>query len=207
MGTKIDMIGKRFGRWVVIAEGEKIATRRTCRWICKCDCGTITESIDGSKLRSGETKSCGCYKRDVTVNRNYRHGLCYTRIHSIWVNMKDRCYNPNNHYFHRYGGRGITVCNEWLNSLETFYDWAIANGYADTLTIDRIDVNGSYCPENCRWATDEMQANNREKHILLEINGETKNIAQWAKESGLKYRTIHARYNRGWTGESLIRKV
>ncbi len=206
MSQKIPMIGNRFGRLTVIAEGG-ITTNRKYKWICQCDCGNITPPIDGYKLRNGETKSCGCYKKELTVKRNRRHGLCYTRIHSIWVNMKDRCYNPNNQHFYRYGGRGITVCDEWLNSLTSFYDWATENGYSDNLTIDRIDNNKGYSPENCRWATVEEQNNNREHHILLEINGETKNIAQWAKESGLKYRTIHARYNRGWTGESLIRKV
>ena len=207
MPDKIPMIGKRFGRLVVIAEGEKIIKSRSYRWICKCDCGNTTKPIDGYKLRSGETKSCGCYKRDLTIYRNYRHGLCHTRLHSIWANMKDRCYNPNNPHFPRYGGRGITICDEWFNSLEAFRDWAINNGYSDDLTIDRIDVNGNYSPENCRWATVKEQNNNRRYHILLEINGNTKNVAQWAEESGLKYRTVHARYNRGCTGDDLIRKV
>ena len=203
----IPMIGKRFGRLIVISEGEKRGKCRSARWICRCDCGNITKPITGEVLRSGRSTSCGCYKRDLTIQRNTKHNLCYTRIHRIWVGMKDRCYNPNTPNFKRYGARGIKICEEWLNSLEAFYKWAMASGYSDDLTIDRIDNDGDYCPENCRWATNEEQCNNRGHHILLEINGETKTIAQWAKESGIKYRTIHARYNRGWTGESLIRKV
>ena len=203
----IPMIGKRFGRLTVVAEGEKPKGRRQAHWICRCDCGTVTAPVDGSSLRKGHTKSCGCYKRDLTIERNTRHGLSNTRIHRIWAGMKDRCYNPNTPKYSRYGARGIRVCDEWLNSLEAFYEWAMANGYADNLTIDRIDNDGNYCPENCRWSTNEDQCNNRGHHIFLEINGETKTVAQWAKETGIGYRTIHARYNRGWTGESLIRKV
>lgn len=201
------MIGKRFGRLIVIAEGEKRKGSRQARWVCLCDCGNKTAPIDGSKLRYGETKSCGCYKRELVIQRNTKHNLCYTRIHRIWAGMQDRCYNPNSPKYHRYGARGIRVCDEWLNSLETFYDWAMTNGYREDLTIDRIDNDGNYEPSNCRWATNEEQCNNRGHHIVLEINGETKTIAQWARETGLKYRTIHARYNRGWTGEDLIRKV
>ena len=121
--------------------------------------------------------------------------------------MKARCLNPNSHKYHAYGGRGITICDEWANNFQAFYDWAMANGYREDLTIDRRDNDGNYEPSNCRWVTNEAQCNNREHHILLTIGGKTKTIAQWARETGLKYRTIHARYNRGWTGESLIRKV
>lgn len=203
----IPMIGKRFGRLVVIAEGEKPSGHREAYWICRCDCGNITKPISGIVLRNGKSTSCGCYKREITIQRNTRHNLCGTRIYRIWNGMKSRCYNQSHPKYPRYGARGIKICDKWLNDLNAFYEWAISNGYADNLTIDRIDNNGNYCPENCRWTTNEEQCNNRGHHILLEINGEIKTIAQWAKESGLRYRTIHARYNRGWNGESLIRKV
>lgn len=201
------MIGKQFGLLTVVAEAKKPIGRRQAHWICRCDCGAITNPIDGFKLRSGEIKSCGCYKRELTIKRNTKHSLCNTRIYRIWVGMHERCYNRNSPKYHRYGGRGICVCDEWLNDIEAFYEWAMANGYQENLTIDRIDNDGNYEPSNCRWSTNEEQCNNREHNILITIGGETKTIAQWAKETGLKYRTIHARYNRGWTGESLIRKV
>lgn len=207
MSKTIPMIGKRFGRLTVIAEGEKSATSRSARWICRCDCGNITKPITGEVLRKGKATSCGCYKRELTIERSTRHGLCGTRIHRIWSGMKSRCYNPNAPKYSRYGARGIRVCDEWLNSLEAFCEWAMTHGYADNLTIDRIDNDGNYCPENCRWTTNEDQCNNRGHHILLEINGETKTIAQWAKSTEIAYRTIHARHHRGWTGENLIRKA
>ena len=195
MGQTQTMLGKRFGRLTVI-EFAGISKTRKAMWICQCDCGTITNPIAGYRLRGGATKSCGCYKRDLLIERSTKHNLCHTRIYRIYSLMKDRCHSPNAEKYHRYGGRGIRVCDEWLNSFEAFYEWSMANGYREDLTIDRIDNDGNYEPSNCRWATNEEQANNRGHHILLEINGETKTIAQWSKETGLKYRTIHARYNR-----------
>ena len=127
-------------------------------------------------------------------------------LRDVWQTMKGRCENPNRPNYKNYGGRGIKVCKEW-HEASNFILWALSNGYKRGLQLDRIDNDGNYCPENCKWSTNEEQCNNREHHILLTIGGETKTIAQWAKETGLKYRTIHARYNRGWTGESLIRKV
>lgn len=201
------MIGKRFGRLTVIAEGERAQGRRENRWICQCDCGNITNPVSGNRLRSGDVKSCGCYKREQTIRRSTTHDLCHSRLYRIYFGMKDRCTNPHNEHYARYGGRGIQICVEWLNSFEAFYKWAMSHGYADNLTLDRKENDKGYCPENCRWTTNEVQANNRWTNIVVEINGESKTLAQWARESGIKYRTIHARYNRGWTGESLLRKV
>lgn len=203
----IPMIGRRFGRLTVVAKGENPTSSRVAYWICKCDCGNITKPISGTKLRCGETKSCGCYKNELLIERSTRHGLVHTRIHTIWSQMKDRCYNPHSSSYNHYGGRGITICDEWRNNLESFYKWAMENGYTEDLSIDRIDVNGNYSPENCRWANNKLQCNNKRNNIVVEINGVSKTIAQWAEESGNKYRTVHARFNRGWTGADLIRKV
>lgn len=200
------MLGKRFGRLTVI-EFAGVSRTRKSMWICKCDCGAVTSPIPGYRLRGGSTQSCGCLKVEKLIERSTKHSKCFTRLYRIWAGMKDRCYNPGATKYHRYGARGIKVCDEWLNDFQVFHDWALSNGYGENLTIDRIDNDGNYCPQNCRWATNEEQCNNREHHILLTIGGETKTIAQWAKDTGLKYRTIHARYNRGCTGESLIRKV
>lgn len=202
---KIDMIGKRFGRLTVIAEGEK-SNSRQCTWICQCDCGNITAPILGDNLRKGASKSCGCLKLDLLVKRSTRHGKSYERIYHIYAGMKNRCYNTNAPNYVRYGGRGIAICEEWLNDFQTFYEWSIENGYTDQFSIDRIDNDKGYSPDNCRWATNETQSNNKGNQAKLTINGITKTIAQWAKESGVKYTTIHARHIRGWTGESLISK-
>lgn len=200
----IPMLGKRFGRLTVIAEHGRYKSGKVI-YRCLCDCGNYSNVL-GTYLRTGATISCGCYLREAAKERNRTHGKSKTRIYRIWNGMKCRCYNPNSKWYSGYGGRGITVCDEWRNSFETFYEWAMANGYADHLTIDRIDNNGNYCPKNCRWATAKEQGNNRNDCVFVEINGETKTLTQWATESGVKRGTIYSRYHRGIVGEDLIRK-
>lgn len=154
------MIGKRFGRLVVIADDEKQKSSNRY-FVCRCDCGNVTKPIFGSSLTLGRTRSCGCIHKEGLTQRNTVHGKRNTKLYGVWSVMKQRCTNPNNHKYKDYGGRGITVCEEWLNSFETFYLWAVANGYAEGLSIDRIDNDGNYCPENCRWTTMKEQRHNR----------------------------------------------
>ena len=189
------MIGKRFGRLTVIAESPIRKNKAVC-WVCKCDCGNITQPIKSSTLRNGESKSCGCLQVEITAKRSTKHGLRKTRIYSIWSNMKHRCYSPNATGFKNYGGRGITVCEEWKNSFQVFYDWSMSNGYEEHLTIDRIDVNGNYKPSNCRWVSMEIQQNNRKNNILIEENGCLKTIKQLAKEKGINRSTVWRRYQK-----------
>lgn len=158
MPPLIDLKGKRFGRLIVV-ERIPISNKRTM-WICKCDCGNEV-SVDAYNLKSGHTQSCGCIHKEVTSRINKTHGLGNTRLYRIWNHMKTRCYRKSYHAFQHYGGRGIRVCDEWLHNFQSFYDWAMSNGYEENLSIDRIDTNGNYSPDNCRWATMADQNKNK----------------------------------------------
>lgn len=143
---------KKYGRLTVIEERDE-------KYLCKCKCGKIKE-IRKYDILNGKTKSCGCLQRQKTSNANTKHGKRNERLYNIWCGMKQRCYNKNHVRYSRYGGRGITVCDEWKNDFKVFYDWAMLHGYADNLTIDRIDNNGNYTPSNCRWVDYKTQYEN-----------------------------------------------
>lgn len=142
--------------------------------------------------------------RKNAKNPNYKHGLRKTRLFSIWANMKTRCINPRSTHYNRYGGRGITVCDEWRDNFQSFYEWAMANGYKDDLTIDRIDNNGNYEPSNCRWTTSKEQARNTSRNVLITIDGETKSLMSWCEKYNINYKTVRDRLKRGWTIEKSL---
>ena len=150
MSKKLELSGQRFGRLIVKRETSRKKQERIF-WECECDCGKST-IVEGSKLRSGHTKSCSCLKREATILRNYKHGLTNSRLHSIWASIKNRCKNPSHTSYRWYGKHNITVCNEWSNFIN-FYEWAMVNGYCDNLEIDRINTNKGYSPDNCRFVT------------------------------------------------------
>lgn len=201
MKKAADLKGERFGRLVV--ERRDHTLKKAAFWICRCDCGSIT-TVQSCHLRSGATQSCGCLNKEQASKRMTTHGLSRSRLYSEWHGMKGRCLNPRAKRYKGYGGRGITVCDEWRDSFEAFQDWALANGYQDDLTIDRIDNDGPYSPENCRWVTNREQQNNRRNNHLLSYNSKEQTIAKWAEETGLDWMVIYDRIRNGWTIERTL---
>lgn len=159
---RLHLEGERYGKLVVMEEAESIYSKTgkmIRRWKCKCDCGNITIVRHGD-LRNGSTVSCGCYNYEKESAAK-THGYSRTKLGNVFEGMKQRCNNPKNKNYEKYGGRGIKICTEWLNDPKKFFDWAIKNGYKEGLSIDRIDVNGNYEPDNCRWADNEAQCLNQ----------------------------------------------
>lgn len=193
MGKAKDLTGCRYGMLTVIGFAGR-SSSGNARWFCLCDCGKETV-VQASALRSGLTNSCGCLRRKVASELHKTHEQRFTRLYAIWSNMKRRCQNRNNPSYKWYGAIGTTVCEEWRD-FEPFYKWAMANGYRDDFTIDRIDNSKGYSPDNCRWATAKEQSNNKRNNCLIEYNGKTQTISQWAEEYGLMYATLRDRLNR-----------
>lgn len=187
-----DIINKTYGYFKVIKqEGDDGYYHKT--YLCRCVCGN-TRHLTKATLKNG-TPSCGCKRYETASSKRKTHGMTKTRLYHIWQDMKARCYRKNNKNYDLYGGRGITVCEEWKNSFETFYEWSMANGYSDSLTIDRVDSNGNYEPSNCRWATQKQQCNNFSRNRILTLDGVSKTMSEWADITGISYTTIRARLN------------
>lgn len=193
-GKRRSYIGLRSGRLLVIDEKKAPEGSKSLHKIaiCKCDCGKIIE-VRGTSIVNKVVKSCGCVILEKNTKRLTKHGMFGTRIYRIWNGMKKRCLKKTEPSYHRYGGRGITICDEWKNDFLAFYNWATANGYKDNLTIDRIDNNGNYEPNNCRWATNKEQSRNTSVNRLLHYNGESHCVAYWAEKIGINYRTLLTR--------------
>lgn len=201
MGKLIDLTGQRFGMLTVVGRAENQG-KAVC-WHCLCDCGKSINATT-SNLRRGYIKSCGCQKAETLQQMRKTHGLSKTRLYSVWRAMKTRCYVNSDSSFPFYGGRGISVCEDWLNSFQSFYLWSISHGYVEGLSIDRIDDNGDYCPENCRWSTSQEQANNTRRNYNITYKSNTKTLAEWSRITGLGYHTIQDRLNAGWSIERAL---
>ena len=194
-----DLTGEKYGYLTVLRRLNYSETGHTYLWECKCDCGNIT-IVRGGNLRTGHTISCGCKKGLI------KHSKANTRLYCIYKNMKQRCNNPNNVWYKNYGARGIKICDEWLNDFNTFYNWAISNGYEDSLSLDRIDVNGDYEPFNCRWATKLIQQNNMRRNKLITYKNKTHTVAEWEHILKLPYNYIRSRL-RSNTFENIMEKL
>ena len=196
-GKLIDMTGKRFGKWLVLERAGRDKGGNTL-WLCKCECGKES-AVRGNFLRRGLSKSCGCNAL-VThgmARRNKQHPL-----YCVWISMKARCYNAKSKDYKRYGGRGIAVCERWRNSFVNFF--ADMAERLEGMSIDRIDNDRGYSPENCRWATKIEQNRNRKKNIVVTFKGQTKPLTEWAKELGINHSTLSWRLNKGWSTEKAL---
>lgn len=194
MPIPLKLEGKRFGRLVVLKRADNTKKGQTY-WLCKCDCGN-TKIVRGTHLQAGKIKSCGCLSIEKIKQRATTHNLSKTRLYHIYLGIKARCYNPKSESYRIYGGRGIIMCEEWKNDFLSFYNWAISNGHREDLTIDRIDVNGNYEPNNCRWATPKEQSNNTRRCIYVTYNNETHTITEWSRILNIYNETLRRRYIR-----------
>lgn len=195
-----DLTGRKFDRLTVVEFSGKTKQRKI-QWKCLCECGNET-IVTADRLRSGGTKSCGCLRKEKFHHTT--HGKRNTRIYRIWRNMLNRCGCKSHTEYHRYGERGITVCDEWKDFV-IFYNWAMSHGYRDDLSIDRIDVNGNYCPENCHWATTKEQTRNTRRNRILEYKGKSQCVADWEAETGIHRSLIRQRIDiLGWSVEKAL---
>lgn len=192
-----DLTGMTFNRLYIVKRVDNDKDGRA-RWLCKCECGNIKEVL-GKHLISSKIQSCGCLQKE----RITKHNMCNTRIYKEWRNMIGRCSDKSNLV---YGGRGISVCDEWKKDFLSFYAWALNNNYNDKLTIDRIDSNGDYCPQNCRWVNRITQNNNLSSNRLLSYKGEIHTTAEWCRILSLNYSTVCNRLHKGWSVEKALSK-
>lgn len=195
---KINLTGQRFGRLIVTGPAPHIGKK--VAWCCLCECGHTLE-VTTSNLRDGHTTSCGC--SHVLHGQSY-HSEGKTRIYRIWDNMKQRCKNPKAKWYKNYGGRGISVCPEWDKSFIAFYTWAMAHGYEDGLQIDRINNDGDYTPDNCRWVTKAENLNNTRQCVYIDFNGKRHTVAEWSRITGIPRSTIRGRLRAGKTPEEIF---
>lgn len=198
-----DLIGNKYGRLVVVSRAENKGSKTA--WLCKCDCGNEV-IVTGNALQCGDTCSCGCFRRDKSQEKMSKHNMSDTRLYRIWKGIKSRCYIKSSSSYIHYGGRGIIMCDDWKNDFINFYNWSIKNGYREDLTIERKDVNGNYCEDNCVWITEKEQHNNTRNSRLIEIDGELKTAKQWSEYADITYDAIICRLKRGISGQDLLKK-
>ncbi len=206
MSKIINLIGKRFERLIVIERSENIKER--VAWKCQCDCGN-TKIVTSQDLKHKKVKSCGCLRKETACINNrktIKHNKTNTRLYRIWQGIKSRCYYNKNLEYKNYGARGIKICDEWLHDFMNFYDWAMQNGYKEELTIDRINVDGNYEPNNCRWVTYRIQENNRKNNKIIEYKNKKYTLSQLSDFLKIPYATLSWRIKNNWKEEDLTLK-
>ena len=206
MGKLQNLIGQKFGRLTVIKFIEH--KNDHTKWLCQCECGNI-KVVRADSLKNGSIKSCGCLKREISSKVNTKHKLINCRLYDIWNGMKSRCCTQSCSGYKHYGGRGISVCDEWKNDFMSFYNWAMTNGYnpkakKGECTLDRIDHNGNYEPSNCRWITIQEQQRNTSKNTIITYKNETYCISEWSEILGINKNTIFTRIFNGWSVEKAL---
>jgi hypothetical protein len=199
INKNVNYIGKKFGKLTIVSLISNKYLYET-KAICLCECGR-THVVRLNSLTSGATKSCGCINKKGT---HWTHGKTHHRLYSIYNNIKTRCYNPKTWCYYRYGGRGIKMFEEWLKDFSKFYKWAVNNGYKENLTIDRINNDGDYCPENCRWVSRKQQANNTARNHLIEIDHIKYTIKEASEKFNIPYGLLQQRISHGWKPEDAI---
>lgn len=203
MTRPLDLTNRRFGKLTAIKQVGN--DKHGCKlWQCKCDCGNTT-IVATPSLTSGNTKSCGCLSSENAANRNFKHGMKNSRIYYIHQGMKQRCMNPNHHSYKDYGAKGIMVCDEWKN-FDSFREWAMSNGYTESMTIDRIDNSRGYSPDNCRWISAFKQASNRKSNHYVTWKGETHTLAEWSRITGIRSEKIRYRLKKEMSLDLVFKK-
>lgn len=198
---KLNLTGKRFGRLLIIAPASSV--KGMSKWCGLCDCGS-TGVYYSKLLKRGDTKSCGCLRKELTKKYKTKHGKSGSATFNVWVHMKSRCLCKTNHKYKNYGGRGITICERWMifeNFLEDMGEKPLGK------TIDRIDNNKGYCKSNCRWATPSEQANNKTTTIRIKYKGRTLSLKQWSLELNIAYGTLMRRYKKNYSVNKLLTSI
>ena len=198
---RLDLTGQRFNKLIVINK-EKTENGRIF-WNCLCDCGNNIVVITGN-LKSNRVKSCGCLKVQKLIERSTIHNQRHSKLYEVWKSIKQRCFNPNNSSYKNYGGRGITMCDEWKNDFTSFLNWSINNGYSIGLTIDRVNNDWNYCPNNCRWVDRRIQANNTRCNKLITINNKTDTLANWIRFYKISYSSYYKRIKKGLSEQEAL---
>lgn len=194
-----NLAGQTFGRLTVV-EQSGFTKDRKLKWLCECSCGNMHVAV-GKDLKSGHTKSCGCYRKEFPNRKT--HGGSKDKLYYVWKSMRERTQRKKCKDYPYYGGRGISVCDEWSDYAK-FKEWALNSGYKEGLEIDRENNNGDYCPDNCRWSTRKEQNNNTRANRIITYNGESHTVAQWAEIKNISYSALQHRLDRNWDVEKIL---